>query len=78
MKIIKRNISAKDGSGSIMLRPENPEDLWHAYNLLQIQADYTLEFSKTFNINLRAGVNNLLDENYAASVARAMFKSLAI
>ena len=35
MKVIKRNISAKDGSGSIMLRPENPEDLWHAYNLLQ-------------------------------------------
>jgi protein pelota len=35
MKIIKKNISAKDGSGSIMLRPENPEDLWHAYNLIQ-------------------------------------------
>lgn len=35
MKLIKRNISAKDGSGSIMLRPDTPEDLWHAYNLLQ-------------------------------------------
>jgi protein pelota len=35
MKVIKRNISAKDGSGSVMLRPENPEDLWHAFNLLQ-------------------------------------------
>ena len=35
MKIIKRNISAKDGSGSIMLRPDTPEDLWHAYNLIQ-------------------------------------------
>ena len=35
MKIIKRNISAKDGSGSIMLRPDTAEDLWHAYNLIQ-------------------------------------------
>lgn len=23
MKVIKKNISAKDGSGSVMLRPEN-------------------------------------------------------
>lgn len=35
MKLVKRNISAKDGSGSISVRPETPEDLWHAYNLLQ-------------------------------------------
>jgi protein pelota len=35
MKLIKKNISAKDGSGSIILRPDLPEDLWHAYNLLQ-------------------------------------------
>jgi hypothetical protein len=35
MKLIKRNISAKDGSGTIMLCPNTPEDLWHAYNLLQ-------------------------------------------
>jgi protein pelota len=35
MKVIKKNISTKDGSGSIMLRPETPEDLWHSYNLLQ-------------------------------------------
>ena len=35
MKLVKRNISAKDGSGSIILCPNTPEDLWHAYNLLQ-------------------------------------------
>ena len=35
MKIVKKNISAKDGSGSVMLRPETPEDLWHSYNLLK-------------------------------------------
>jgi protein pelota len=35
MKLIKRTISAKDGSGSIVLRPDTSEDLWHAYNLLQ-------------------------------------------
>lgn len=35
MKLVKRSISAKDGSGSIMLRPDTPEDLWHTYNLLQ-------------------------------------------
>lgn len=35
MKILKKNISAKDGSGTVLLRPETDEDLWHAYNLLQ-------------------------------------------
>jgi protein pelota len=36
MKVLKKQISAKDGSGLILLRPETPEDLWHAYNLLQV------------------------------------------
>lgn len=35
MKLVKRQISAKDGSGMVLLRPDTPEDLWHAYNLLQ-------------------------------------------
>uniref|UniRef100_A0A6S8X182 Protein pelota homolog n=1 Tax=Chaetoceros debilis TaxID=122233 RepID=A0A6S8X182_9STRA len=35
MKVFKKQISAKDASGSILLLPEVPEDLWHAYNLLQ-------------------------------------------
>lgn len=35
MKLLKKQISAKDGSGSVLLRPDTPEDLWHAYNLLQ-------------------------------------------
>ncbi len=39
MKLLKRNISAKDGSGTILLRPDTPEDLWHAYNLLQPPTD---------------------------------------
>ena len=34
MKLIKRHIE-KDGSGSITLRPERAEDMWHAYNLIQ-------------------------------------------
>jgi protein pelota len=35
MKVLKKQISAKDGSGIVVLRPETPEDLWHCYNLLQ-------------------------------------------
>ena len=35
MKILKRQISSKDGSGLVVLRPEIDEDMWHAYNLLQ-------------------------------------------
>ena len=35
MKLLKKNISQKDGSGKVLLRPETSEDLWHAYNLLQ-------------------------------------------
>jgi protein pelota len=36
MKLIKKQISAKDGSGLVLLRPDTAEDLWHAYNLLQV------------------------------------------
>jgi len=35
MKLLKKQISAKDGSGMVLLRPDTPEDLWHSYNLLQ-------------------------------------------
>ncbi|KAH8817168.1 eRF1 domain 1-domain-containing protein [Xylogone sp. PMI_703] len=33
MRLIKQNIE-KDGSGTITLFPEEPEDMWHAYNLI--------------------------------------------
>jgi protein pelota len=35
MKLLKKQISSKDGSGFISLLPSTPEDLWHTYNLLQ-------------------------------------------
>lgn len=36
MKLLKRQISAKDGAGTVLLRPDQDEDLWHAFNLLQV------------------------------------------
>ena len=36
MKLLKREISAKDGEGRVTLIPEETEDLWHLYNLLLI------------------------------------------
>jgi len=33
MKLIHKNVE-KDGGGSITLVPEEPEDMWHAYNLI--------------------------------------------
>ncbi|KAJ1875134.1 Translation factor pelota [Coemansia sp. RSA 990] len=35
MKLLNRNIE-KDESGSVRLIPEGPEDIWHAYNLIQL------------------------------------------
>jgi len=35
MKQLKKQISAKDGSGMVLLRADTSEDLWHAYNLIQ-------------------------------------------
>jgi protein pelota len=35
MKVLKKQISAKDGSGLVVLRPSTSEDLWHIFNLLQ-------------------------------------------
>lgn len=33
MKLVEKNID-KEGEGSIVLIPEEPEDMWHAYNLI--------------------------------------------
>ncbi|KAK0940124.1 Translation factor pelota [Friedmanniomyces endolithicus] len=35
MRLIKQNIERKTGEGSAVLLPEEPEDLWHAYNLIR-------------------------------------------
>ncbi|KAM3424890.1 Protein DOM34 like [Cercospora zeina] len=35
MKLIRQNIIEKDGSGSATLKPEEPEDMWHCYNLIR-------------------------------------------
>ena len=34
MRLIKRHID-RDGSGKVTLYPEEPEDMWHAYNLIR-------------------------------------------
>ncbi len=33
MHLVKQHIS-KDGSGYVTLRPQEDEDIWHAYNLI--------------------------------------------
>ncbi|XP_054290265.1 protein pelota [Macrosteles quadrilineatus] len=33
MKLVYKNVD-KDGGGSVTLMPEEPEDMWHAYNLI--------------------------------------------
>lgn len=35
MRLIKQSIEKRDGSGSATLLPEEPEDMWHAYNLIR-------------------------------------------
>ncbi|KAI6798983.1 hypothetical protein KC332_g765 [Hortaea werneckii] len=35
MRLIKQSIEKKDGSGSATLLPKEPEDMWHAYNLIR-------------------------------------------
>mmetsp|Transcript_7642 Transcript_7642/g.21680 ORF Transcript_7642/g.21680 Transcript_7642/m.21680 type:complete len:271 (+) Transcript_7642:116-928(+) len=41
MRLIKKNISAKDGEGSVVLCPGDAEDMWHAYNLICVGDDVT-------------------------------------
>ncbi|TKA81166.1 hypothetical protein B0A49_01879 [Cryomyces minteri] len=35
MRLIKQNIEKRDGSGTATLLPEEPEDMWHAFNLIR-------------------------------------------
>ena len=34
MKLMLKEISEKDGEGRVVLLPEEPEDMWHIFNLL--------------------------------------------
>ena len=34
MKILKRSIVAKNGSGFLLLEAEEPEDMYHLFNLI--------------------------------------------
>lgn len=34
MKVLRRQISAKDGDGFVQMKTEEAEDMWHAYNLI--------------------------------------------
>ncbi|HSP40063.1 MAG TPA: TonB-dependent receptor [Gillisia sp.] len=40
----------------------------NSYEVLNIKATYDLKLAKSFNVILTAGINNVLDEKYAASV----------
>ena len=33
MKLVHRDFE-RDGAGTLVLVPEDPEDMWHAYNLI--------------------------------------------
>ncbi|WP_373056995.1 TonB-dependent receptor domain-containing protein [Zunongwangia sp. H14] len=39
-----------------------------SYQLLNLKASYEFELAENFDISLNAGINNLLDEHYAASI----------
>jgi protein pelota len=34
MRIIKKEISAKNGAGTVRMQADDSEDVWHLYNLI--------------------------------------------
>lgn len=34
MRVLKRQISSKDGDGFVQMKTDEAEDMWHAYNLI--------------------------------------------
>lgn len=36
MKLLKRYINWRDGTGDVTLIAEDDEDMWHIYNLIQV------------------------------------------
>jgi len=46
MRIKARDISEKDGSGSVRITAETPEDIWHVFNLLQVSDRVTSSTSR--------------------------------
>jgi len=76
MRLLKKRISAKDGSGSIHLLPDQTEDLWHAYNLLQAPTDRvtTSTFRKVINTsNTGSTTSNKVRTNLTVRVDKVDF-----
>jgi protein pelota len=36
MRLINKDVSEKDGKGSVKIRCDHPEDMWHTYNMINI------------------------------------------
>lgn len=54
-------------AGELPLNDANSE-FTDSYNLLNFKASYSFKIYKSFELNLYGGVNNALDEHYAASI----------
>ncbi|CAI6334551.1 unnamed protein product [Periconia digitata] len=65
MRLLKQQIERKDGSGFAVLLPEEPEDMWHAYNLIQptdtLRARAIRRVSKTSDAGSTASQRIALD-----------------
>ncbi|PSN65408.1 hypothetical protein BS50DRAFT_601799 [Corynespora cassiicola Philippines] len=65
MRLLKSQIDQKQGSGFATLLPEEPEDMWHAYNLIQptdlIRAKAIRRVSKTSDAGSVASQRIVLD-----------------
>ncbi|PVI02168.1 hypothetical protein DM02DRAFT_641430 [Periconia macrospinosa] len=65
MRLLKQQIERKDGSGFAVLEPEEPEDMWHAYNLIQpsdlLRARAVRRVTKTSDAGSTASQRVILD-----------------
>jgi protein pelota len=63
MRITKRDISSKNSSGYVILQADDPEDMWHLYNLMDE------------NDILRAGtIRNVVRESNTGSTNKSKIK----
>lgn len=73
MKLLKKQINEKDGAGSVVLRAEEPEDMWHVYNLIHVH-----DSVKTTTIRKVLRLCFVISPQLAMAFPRASWRAVAV
>ncbi len=82
MKVLRRQISSKDGDGFVQMKTEEAEDMWHAYNLIaagdRVRTSTVRKVRCEFAVSCYQDARSKYDEPEPATLAYRLSSSLSL